>query len=394
MSKMLYILNFARRLNQFSHASMLAAKNLGIDFHIISNWGYDSADEMEADARRYGITIYQVDFMRNPLHPGNFKAYGQICDIMKREKFDIVHTNTPIGGVLGRLAARRFHTPNVIYQAHGFHFYQGGPKSGWVLYYPIEKILASATDLIITINQEDFRFASHKLHPRRQGGVIYVPGIGIDYEAYSGVSSDREHKKLELGIPVQAAMILSVGELNQNKHHEIIIRAMEHIRDAHYVIAGQGELLNKLMELAAKFSVSDRVHFLGFRDDVKQLYKTADIFCLPSYREGLSASVMEAMASGLPVVCSDIRGNRDLVVHEKGGYLVGVDNTQGYTDVLNPLAQSSVIRDKMGAFNSRFIEQFSLDRVTREMEIIYTDKLQAGESGGKNAKQHNFYTEQ
>lgn len=386
MSKMLYILNFARRLNQFSCASMLAAKNLGIDFHIISNWGYESADEMEADARRHGITIYQVDFMRNPLHPGNLKAYRQICDIMKREKFDIVHTNTPIGGVLGRLAARKYHTPNVIYQAHGFHFYQGGPKSGWVLYYPIEKILASATDLIITINQEDFRFASHKLHPRRQGGVIYVPGIGIDYEAYSDFSIDREHKKQELGIPAQAAMILSVGELNQNKHHEIIIRAMEHIQDAHYAIAGQGELLSKLKELAAKYSVSDRVHFLGFRDDVKQLYKTADIFCLPSYREGLSASLMEAMAAGLPVVCSDIRGNRDLIVPIKGGYLVKADEVDGYVQALSKLSWSAEERKDTGIFNMNRIKSFSLENIVAEMETIYIKMLQEGKEGTGNGQ--------
>lgn len=375
MSKMLYILNFARRLNQFSHASMLAARNLGIDFHIISNWGYESSEEMEADARRHGITIYQVDFMRNPLHPGNLKAYGQICDIMKREKFDIVHTNTPIGGVLGRLAARRFHTPNVIYQAHGFHFYQGGPKSSWVLYYPIEKVLASVTDLIITINHEDFRFASRKLHPRRQGEVIYVPGIGIDYGAYSGISIDRERKKKELGIPSQAVMILSVGELNQNKHHEIIIRALEHIQNTHYAIAGGGELLSQLKELAAKCSVSDRVHFLGFRDDVKQLYRTADIFCLPSYREGLSASLMEAMAAGLPVVCSDIRGNRDLVVPVKGGYLVKTDEVNDYVQALSTLSRSVEERTDMGIFNMNRIKSFSLGKIVAEMETIYINIL-------------------
>ena len=384
MSKMLYILNFARCLNQFSHASMLAAKNLGIDFHIISNWGYESSDEMEADARRYGITIYQVDFMRNPLHPGNIKAYRQICDIMKREKFDIVHTNTPIGGVLGRIAARRFHTPNVIYQAHGFHFYKGGPKSGWMLYYPIEKILASITDLIITINQEDFRFASRKLHPRRQGEVIYVPGIGIDYDAYSGISIDREHKKLELGIPAQAAMILSVGELNKNKHHEIIIRALEHIQNTHYAIAGGGELLSQLKELAAKCSVSDRVHFLGFRDDVKQLYKTADIFCLPSYREGLSASVMEAMAAGLPVVCSDIRGNKDLIVQDKGGYLISIEDTHGYADSLNAIIQSERLRVEMGTFNMNYVKLFSLKKVVQDMEAIYMDMINMDMKGGNH----------
>lgn len=386
MSKILYILNFARRLNQFSQASMLAAKNLGIDFHIISNWGYESSKEMEDDARRHGITIYQVDFMRNPLHPGNIKAYKQICDIMKREKFDIVHTNTPIGGVLGRLAARRFHTPNVIYQAHGFHFYQGGPKSGWVLYYPIEKILASVTDLIITINQEDHRFASQHLHPCRQGGVVYVPGIGIDYQAYSGISINREQKKRELGVPMHTAIILSVGELNKNKHHEIVIRALEHVQDAHYVIAGQGELLNHLKELAVRSSVSDRVHFLGFRDDVKQLYKTADIFCLPSYREGLSASVMEAMAAGLPVVCSDIRGNRDLVVPIKGGYLVKADEVDGYVQALSSLSRSAKERIDMGIFNTNRIKSFSLGKIVEEMATIYINMLQEGKEGTENGQ--------
>lgn len=384
MSKMLYILNFARRLNQFSHASMLAAKKLGIDFHIISNWGYESAEEMEADASRYGITIYQVDFMRNPLHPGNIKAYKQICDIMKREKFDIVHTNTPIGGVLGRLAACRFHTPNVIYQAHGFHFYKGGPISGWVLYYPVEKVMSSLTDLIITINKEDYSFASTNLHPRRQGKVIYVPGIGIDDKEYSSINVDREQKKRELSIPTHAVMILSVGELNKNKHHEIIIRAMEHIPDAHYVIAGQGELLNKLKELAAKYSVSDRVHFLGFRDDVKQLYKTADLFCLPSYREGLSASVMEAMASGLPVVCSDIRGNRDLIIPNKGGILVNAEDIQGFTRAIIFLSGSADVRRKMSFFNTNDIKKFSLDKIVGEMESIYSGMLCFKTEGGPN----------
>ena len=386
MSKILYILNFARRLNHFSHASMLAAKNLGIDFHIISNWGYESADAMEADARRHGITIYQVDFMRNPLHPGNIKAYMQICEIMKREKFDIVHTNTPIGGVLGRLAARRFHTPNVIYQAHGFHFYQGGPKSAWLLYFPIEKIMSSLTDLIITINQEDFSFASRKLHPRRQGKVIYIPGIGIDYKEYSSITVDREQKKRELGIPKHAAMILSVGELNKNKHHEIAIRALEHVPNAHYVIAGQGELLNHLKELAVRSSVSDRVHFLGFRDDVKQLYKTADIFCLPSYREGLSASVMEAMAAGLPVVCSDIRGNKDLIVQDKGGYLISIEDTHGYADSLNAIIQSERLRVEMGTFNMNYVKLFSRKKVVQDMEAIYMDMINMDMKGGNHGQ--------
>ncbi|MPN22933.1 putative glycosyltransferase EpsD [bioreactor metagenome] len=179
-------------------------------------------------------------------------------------------------------------------------------------------------------------------------------------------------------------MILSVGELNQNKHHEIIIRALEHIQDVHYAIAGDGELLNQLKELAIKCSVSDRVHFLGFRDDVKQLYKTADIFCLPSYREGLSASVMEAMAAGLPVVCSDIRGNRDLIIPNKGGILVNAEDIQGFKRAINFLSGSADVRRKMSFFNTNYIKKFSLDKIVGKMESIYSGMLCFKTEGGPN----------
>lgn len=389
---MLYILNFAHKLNQFSHASMLAAKALGIDFHIISNWAYPSIEEREADAHKHGITIHQVDFMRNPLHPGNIKAYRQVSSIMKQEQFDLVHTNTPIGGILGRLAACKHGVKHVIYQAHGFHFYQGSSRASWLLYYSIEKMMASLTDLLITINQEDFLLATNKLHLRRKGDVILVPGIGIDYDAYARISVDRKTIKQKIGIPDDAPMIFSVGELNQNKNHEIIILALENVPDAHYAIAGEGKLKDQLIALADKHSLSDRIHLLGYRSDVKQLYKAADVFCLPSFREGLSASVMEAMASGLPVVCSDIRGNRDLIVNDLGGYLVGGNDVEGYSNALHGLIQSIQLRKDMGDYNSNYVRNFSLEKVTQKMKSIYSNMLQMEDKEVKDDKQNLDFT--
>lgn len=375
MIKVLYILNFAPRVNHFSFSSMMAAKELGFEFHIAGNWRYSNEYDLNMDELKYGIHIHQIDFMRNPFHPGNLKAYNQICDIMKNEHFDILHSNTPIGGALGRLAARKCHVPHVIYQAHGFHFYHGGPPVGWLLFYPIEKYLALITDVIVTINQEDYNLACHKLRPHGKGNVINVPGIGIDHIAFSRIEVDVKIKRSEMGVPSDAPVILSVGELNANKHHEIIIRSMPQIPKAHYLIAGQGTMLDELRELADRLSVSDRVHFLGYRDDVKQLYRVSDVFCLPSYREGLSASVMEAMASGLPVVCSDIRGNRDLITHEKGGYLITVDDMEEYVRVFRLLIQSPDMRHKMGMFNLNYIKNFGIDKVIIQMKTIYSDVL-------------------
>ncbi len=382
-TKMLYILNFAHRLNQFSYSSILAAQNLGLEYHIACNWDYPSIKDKQADEKKYGVRIHQVDFMRNPLHPGNIKAYRRICRLIRDEKYQVVHCNTPIGGALGRIAAKRFGIKTVIYQAHGFHFYQGAPFSSWLLYYPIEKLLARFTDSLITINREDYALAREKMRLRKRGKVAYIPGIGIDTGVFAAITTDRQKKREELGIPPDATLLLSVGELNGNKNHAIIIRAVAEIPKLHYAIAGTGDLREHLHALSVQLGISDRVHLLGYREDVRQIYKAADIFCLPSFREGLSASVMEAMAAGLPVICSDIRGNRDLVKPRSGGFLVGVQDTRGYIAALRELADDPVKREAMAGFNIDRIKRFGLDRVTAMLQAEYLQALYPHKGEGR-----------
>ena len=159
MKKMLYILNIASRVNSFSYTSMKAAQELGFEYHIAGNWGYANDEERISDEKKYGIHIYQINFIRTPYHPGNIKAYQQLKKIVEREQFDLIHCNTPIGGVVGRLIGKSCKIPTVIYQAHGFHFYKGAPFLNWILFYPIELWLANYTDVLITINQEDYQRA-------------------------------------------------------------------------------------------------------------------------------------------------------------------------------------------------------------------------------------------
>lgn len=371
--KLLYILNVAKRVNNFSYTSMIAAQQLGVEFHIAGNWSYASEEERMADERQYGIKIHQIDFIRTPCHPGNKKAYDQLKSLMQRENYDVIHCNTPIGGVLGRILGKQCGIKKIIYQVHGFHFFKGSPKKNWLLYYPIEKWLAHYTDALITINKEDYELAKAKLKLCKSGKVYYVPGVGIDTIQYKVEESVRAAKRAELNIPQDAFVLISVGELNFNKNNGVIISALEQLKtiDVHYVLCGVGELESVLRRQAEEADLKDKVHFLGYRNDVNELYKMADCFVMSSLREGLSRSVMEAMASGLPCVASRIRGNTDLLENTQGGYLCGANDASAYAEKIKLLYSDSALREQMGKNNLLTIQEFSTKKVIDTIREVY-----------------------
>lgn len=378
MKKLLYILNTANRVNNFSFSSMLAAQRLGVDFHIAGNWGYVSDACRVDDEKQYGIHIHQVDFIRSPYHPKNQKAYSQLRDLIQREQYDIIHCNTPIGGLLGRLAGNKCKVKKVIYQVHGFHFYEGAPKLNWMLYYPIEKWLARYTDALVTINTEDYEFAKKKLKFRRDGNIYYVPGVGIDSKIFLANDFEtKSAKRKELGVPEDAMLLISAGELNENKNNSVIIDAMAlcENKNIHYILCGVGPLEQELKFLATEKGVVDRVHFLGFRSDMKELLLASDVFVMPSFREGLSRSIMEAMATGLPCVVSKIRGNVDLVEENVGGYLCTPGDTCGFAGALDKLASDDALRKSMSLANLERIKKFDLSVVIDQMTQIYKDEF-------------------
>ena len=373
--KMLYILNIANRVNSFSHASMCAASKMGIDFHIAGNWGYASEAERASDEQKYGIHIHQIDFLRAPYDFRNRKAMDQLQGLVKKEKFDIIHCNTPIGGVLGRLVGKKCGVKKIIYQAHGFHFYKGAPLLNWFLYYPIERWLARYTDAIITINQEDYAFAQKKMRLRNNGKIYYVPGVGIDTTQYQLDDSIRNHKRLELGLTDEDMVLISMGDLIARKNYEVSIHAIARANNPqlHYLICGEGPRRKSLKELAAKLGVSEQVHFLGFRPDIKELLMAADIFFFTTLQEGLPRSMMEAMVSGLPCVASKIRGNVDLVVESKGGYLCEPSDVNGFAEAISNLAYAPEKRKQMAEFNLNHIKNFDVSIVTQVLSDIYSE---------------------
>lgn len=374
--KMLYILNTTNRVNNFSYSSMIAAQQLGVEFHIAGNWtGYSDNKEKEADEEKYGIRIHQIDFIRTPYDLRNIKAYKQLVQLMKREKFDVIHCNTPTGGVLGRLAGKKCKVRKIIYQAHGFHFYKGAPKKNWLIYYPIEKWLAKYTDALITINNEDYGLAKSKFQLRHNGKVYYVPGVRIDLSQYDLPDGIREKKRAELGLKETDIVLISSGELNENKNNQIIIQALSKLRheSLHYIICGTGSKYDELKKMTSDNGLDDYILFLGYRNDIKELYRASDIFVMPSLREGLSRSIMEAMASGLPCVVSNIRGNVDLIRNKKGGFLCDPRNVSSFAEAIKDCV--SIYKNEFGQFNKSEVKKFDLQTVVEKLNEIYSDVI-------------------
>lgn len=318
MKKMLMLASVASMIDQFNMPNIQLLLEMGFEVHVACNFekGSTCTEEKIAELKNklteMNVKYFQVDFNRNVLKIyDDLRAYKQVLKLARHYQYKFIHCHSPIGGVVGRLVGHKTHT-KVIYTAHGFHFYKGAPIQNWVLYYPIEKFLSRYTDILITINKEDYKRAINKFFASR---VEYVPGIGVDLKKFRDVRVNKNDKRIELGLKEKDKVLLSVGELNKNKNHEVVIKAIKKIDESEikYLIVGQGKLKNYLKKLVKELGLEKQVLFLGFRSDVAELYKIADIFVFPSKREGLSVALIEALASGLTCVVSAIRGNVDLI---------------------------------------------------------------------------------
>lgn len=249
--------------------------------------------------------------------------------------------------------------------------YKGCPLKNRVIYQTAETFLARYTDAQITINQEDYAVAQK--FPLR-GKAYYVPGIGVDVKKISSVQVDRATKREELGIPEDAFVFVSVGELNENKNHRTVIRAFAKtdMTNSYYLICGEGKLRQEHLKLAEELGVSDRVCFLGFRTDVSEILRACDCFVFPSFREGLSVSLMEAMAAGLPCIASRIRGNVDLLPDSR--YLFEASDEVALCQLMCDIVDGVQVRQECTR-NKKTLEQYDVRNVSEQMKNIYTELL-------------------
>ena len=381
MKQVLMLASVASMIDQFNMPNIALLQKLGYHVDVACNFeqGNTCSDarvaELKSKLREMNVRCYQIDFARNIKCIGqNIKAYQQVKKLMEQNHYVFCHCHSPIGGVVARIAGHRTKT-KIIYTAHGFHFYKGAPIANWLMFYPVEKILSYWTDTLITINQEDYKRAKKKFHA---GKTYYLPGIGIDLERFHvGDAQTIQQKRQELGLQPQDVFLLSVGELSDRKNHVVVIEAMKQLIQRHpqlrYFICGQGEKKQELQQLIRKYHLEDHVKLLGFRTDVAELCQAADVFVFPSKQEGLPVALMEAMACGVPVVCSRIRGNTDIVKDGVNGYLVSSDRSEKYILAIAKAMQMNTIVDKkkMYAINQVQLQPYSVSKINVEMQNIY-----------------------
>lgn len=371
MKKALIIATIGGFICSFEKNDIKLLKNLEYEVYIACN-----TKGREEELEQLGCKIVHLPIERNPFKKQNVTSYHQLKALIEKEQFELIHCHTPVGGVLARMAGRKQRKTGtkIIYTAHGFHFFKGAPIVNWLIYYPVERWLSRYTDVLITINQEDYQRAK-MFHAKK---VEYIPGVGVDTEKFS---SERFSKELrlkmreELSIKDNTVVLFSVGELSERKNHKVIIEAIGRIKseDIKYLIAGTGPLEAEYNKLIKKFGIEDKVQLLGFRRDIKELCFMSDIFVHPSKREGLGIAALEGMAMGLPLISSNINGIMDYAIEGKTGFCCGVNDIEGYKEAICTLAHDLELRKKYGRFNLEQVKKFDIQNTQNIMKRIYCE---------------------
>lgn len=379
MKKALMNASVASMIYKFNMQNIEMLEELGYQVDVACNFGKENPiskkdiEDFRKILKNKRIRVIKTKCPRSIFAIGNIiTTYTQLKKIADRESYDLVHTQSPIGGVICRLAFRhaREKGTKVIYQAHGFYFYKGAPLLYWILYYPIEVICSRFTDVLITINEEDYTLAKKHMYGKK---IVYIPGAGVDINKFENVKVDRNLKRKEIGVPEDAFLLLSVGELNDNKNHATIIKAIAklHASNIYYAIAGTGAMKDSLVKLAISEGVQDNLKLLGYRNDVQELYHTADVFCFPSKREGLGLAAVEAMLSGLPIITSNIQGINDYSKNGITGYKCAPLDVNGFSEAIRNLHDDPDLRKKMGKYNRAYAKKYDQKSVLNYMYNVY-----------------------
>lgn len=375
MKKVLLLAPMSSVHERFNKINIKALLDLRCEIHVGANFEIGSEETIKnnlsykQNLESQGIVVHQIPFRRSSLIK-NLSTFKMCRELFQREKFDMTHCHTETGGLITRMAMSQKTKTKYVFTPHGMSFYKGCPLKNRILYYSIEKWICNKMDAVLAMNKEEYEV----LQNWKRNNEWYIHGAGIDIDAVKNTVVDKVKKRKEFGVPTDAFLILSIGELNENKNHETIIKALAKINNTkiYYLICGEGDLKSKLQNLCTSLNLSNRVIFGGYRRDIFEILNIADIFVFPSFHEGLPVSVMEAMVAGLPIVCSNIRGNVELVEHGKGGFLLKPNDINQFKSGITALINDEKLRKQMASINVENIKKFSNTTVLLELMKIYS----------------------
>lgn len=373
MKKVLFTATVDSHILQFHLPFLKLFKENGYEVHVATNGNEEIP---------YCDVKHVVSFERSPIKINNLKAIRQLRKIINEEKFDIIHTHTPMGSVVTRLAAKKarkkYHT-RVIYTAHGLHFFKGASAKNWLIFYPVEKYLSKYTDTLILINQEDYDLCKRKF--KKCKDIQYVPGVGIDEAKFDFEMSEKEKHDLRksVGVKDDDFVIIYPAEISKRKRQIWLIETINDLlnknSNIHLLLPGKDSLDGKCQELVKELGLEKQVHFLGYRKDIPKLLKISNLAISSANQEGLPVNIMEAMYVGLPIVASDCRGNRDLIQDNVNGYLVSLKDNERFSNSIENIYNDNSKSEEFGHKSKEIIKDYLLDKIMIDMKNIYFQQI-------------------
>lgn len=368
--RILYVATVLSHICQFHLPYLQMLQEQGHEIHVAA---HDNLAVKNGLQLKYTDRHIEIPFHRSPFDPRNLTAYRKLKALLKQTHYDLIVCNTPVGGVLTRLAARKSRRDGtrVIYIAHGFHFYRGASKKNWLLFYPLEKTLSRLCDVVVTINEEDYQLAK----ARFPGKIARIHGIGVREDRYHpATEAEQAEMRSREGLFSEDYVVLCTGELNENKNQKTLVSAAallkEKIPNLKVLLAGNGPKEQDLRDQIAAEGLEDHVKLLGYRTDLEKLVPAVDVVVSCSKREGLPLNIVEAMLCRKPVVASVNRGNAELVDDGKTGYLVKTDDPASFANRILLLFEGKELSLGMGYNGFLRARQYTATAVKNEISAI------------------------
>ncbi len=367
--KILYTATVLSHICQFHLPHMKHLQEQGWEVHVAA---HDNLAVKNGLQLKYCDKFIEVPFSRSPKSRDNIKAYKQLKKLLSEEHYDVILCNTPMGGIVTRLAAKkaRKQGTKIVYMAHGFHFFKGSSKKAWLVFYPIEKHMARYCDLLITVNEEDYALAQRKFSKRTR--VAHIHGVGVDEQRYHPATAEEQAvmRKAE-GLSPDDFVILCTGELNENKNQKTLVSAAAKLKDRiprlKVLLAGNGPKEQELREQIRAEGLEDSVKLLGYRTDLEKVVPAVDLVVSCSRREGMPLNIIEAMLCQKPVVASHNRGHDELVEDRCSGELFNFSDVSALAAALERMARDPELRLAWGLRGRQAAQSYTVRAVRQEL---------------------------
>ncbi|GHU75994.1 hypothetical protein AGMMS49992_20910 [Clostridia bacterium] len=356
----------------FNDSCIHALSQLGFTIHLAANFDEDGSGGQNT---RYveacienGYVVHSLGFQRASIKK-NVKHIQKFKEWLATQSFDLIHAHTETGGTILRLAGGSLRKTKKVFTPHGMSFWRGCSLKRQMVYQPIERWIASAMDVNVAINEEEYTY--FKKWNNRTARLIR--GAGLDFRRFDRPILSRNEIRRELGIPESSMLVIAVGELNENKNHITLIRAVADMKDPNVwlIICGTGSLRSYLQDESNKFVIPSHLILAGYQSNISDMLYASDLFVSLSYHEGLPVSLLEAMRVGLPVIVSRVRGHVDLIQDGVGGYLCSPNDISRVSTLIKQLIREPRLRQQFGSINRSRTEIYEIGKVVDELKDIY-----------------------